>query len=122
MLQVCQGFLHVWPMVIVDDRDCSGDFAVCHFLLMFHEVVAHHVTDRQRAVSISFLPDHAVEFFKQGSAYGNTKTRNLIFGHQARLMRGIRDSQLPHNIAICGIVANQGADLQELQGLARDTG
>src|SRR5271157_1955921 len=73
-------------MMIVNERNCSGNLAVRYFLLMLNEVIANHVTDCQRPIFISFLSDHSVQFFEQRAAQRNSKTCNLIFAHGARVM------------------------------------
>jgi hypothetical protein len=52
-------------MMVVYEGDCSRNLAVCHLLPMLNEMIANHVTDRQRPISVSLLFDHSIKFFEQ---------------------------------------------------------
>lgn len=75
------------PMMIVDNGDRSGHLAVSYFLLMPDKMVANHVADGQRAISIPLFLHHPVELVEQRSTQRNAETRNLILGHKARIIR-----------------------------------
>ena len=70
--------------MVVNERDCSSDFAVCCLLAMLNEVIANHVTDCQRPIFISLLLDHSVQLIEERSAQGDSKTCNLMFSHGAQ--------------------------------------
>jgi len=65
VLQFRQGLLDMRPMMIVNNSDRSGHLAVSYFLLMADKMVANHVADGQRAISIPLFLNHPVELVEQ---------------------------------------------------------
>ena len=65
VLNVRERSLHVLFVVVVKQRDGSGDLFVAEFLPMFNDVGAHHVRDGKRAVVITFLLRHALQLLRQ---------------------------------------------------------
>ena len=52
-------------VVIIDKRDCAGDFTGISFLPVFDELRADHVGDGQRTIIIAFLGSHFIELFSK---------------------------------------------------------
>ena len=57
MLNIRQYGLKVLFVMIIDQRNGSGDFLAAELLPMFDKMVANHVGNGQRAVVITFFPD-----------------------------------------------------------------
>ncbi len=55
------------PVMIVNNRDRAGHLAVSYLLLMSNKMVANHVADGQRAISIPLFLNHPVELIEQRS-------------------------------------------------------
>ena len=98
MLQVSQRLLDMRSMMVVNDRDRSGHLAVSYFLLVPDEMVANHVADGQRAISIPLFLNHPVELVEQRSAQRNTETRDLVLGHRASIIRRLTRQSI-HRLA-----------------------
>jgi hypothetical protein len=67
VLQFRQCFLDVWPVMIVNESEGSRHLALSKFLLVINEMIANHVAESQRAISIPLFPNHPVKLIEQRS-------------------------------------------------------
>ncbi len=56
--------LHMRPVMVIDQRDGTGDFLVSKFLTVFNQLIADHVRNRLRTVVIALFARHLVQLIK----------------------------------------------------------
>ena len=65
VLDIRKGFLHMHPVMVINERDGAGDLLVAKFLAVLYQLCADHVGDGQGTVLITFLLGHFIQLFEQ---------------------------------------------------------
>ncbi len=65
VLNVRKRSLQMRPVMVIDQRNSTGDFLVSKFLTVFNQLRADHVRNRLRTIIIAFFVSHLVQLIKQ---------------------------------------------------------